>query len=174
MTNFTQNINNSLVSYRGIVSSEIIALLVSETEGKIRKVISNRNTEKKIVIISIELLQNLFHYTKERLLVEDLEKTSAFSVSKKESYVEIYSGNYIKSDDVTPFKTRLDNINSLTKDELKAFYISSLQNTGIKQNNNVSLGLIDIARRSGNPLKFEFEKKDKNLFYFHLTVKVDF
>lgn len=165
--------NNTIISYIGPVTPGAISALIEDIEKKIKSTLKNKSIENKIINISIEILQNLFHYAFKQFN-EELAKASTFSISLKEEMVEVYSGNYITKEDVAKLNKVLLKINGLSKEELREFYKTSMQSAGSIQVSNAGLGLIVIARQSGNKLDFEFEEKNQDLFYFHLTATVNY
>ena len=64
-------------------------------------------------------------------------------------------------------------INSMDKDGLKEYYQSSLNNSMVSDKGTAGLGMIDIARKSGNKLDFEFLKINNETSFFCLNVKID-
>lgn len=165
--------NNIILSYVGPVSPSVISGLVEDIETKVKSLLINRPTEKKIINISIELLQNLFHYAHKEF-DEELAKLSTFSLSIKERTVELYTGNFVSRENVDKLRKELQKINSFSKEELREFYKISMQASGSIETTNAGLGLIVIARQSENKLSFEFEKKARNMSYFHLTARVNY
>jgi hypothetical protein len=85
----------------------------------------------------------------------------------------IRTGNYIDNVKVQELRDRLDTINSLDKDALKDYYQSSLNSSTVSPKGTAGLGMIDIARKSGNKLDFEFLKVHEEMSFFCLNVKID-
>ena len=93
-------------------------------------------------------------------------------MGKMEDHYLITTGNFILSENVNKLKTKLDYINGLEKDELKAYYKEVLNNGQMSNKGGGGLGMIDIARKSGQKLDYSFSHiNDKNSF-FSLNVKV--
>ena len=69
-------------------------------------------------------------------------------------------------------KKRIDKVNSLTREELRRFYREILDNEQISDKGGADLGMIDMARKSGEKLSYNFEKIDNDLSFFDLLVKV--
>jgi len=60
----------------------------------------------------------------------------------------------------------------MTEEELKEFHKYWIKNESIYEKNGF-LGLIHIARKTGNPLEFDFEPIDADHSFFSLKTKVD-
>jgi hypothetical protein len=67
----------------------------------------------------------------------------------------------------------LDAINSKDKDELKLYYQERLSNSKVSSKGTAGLGMIEIARKSGNKLDYEFLKINEETSFFSLNVKID-
>jgi len=171
-SNLMPSTNNNIIFYTGPITQVQISILVEDIEKEVKSIVRDRSTEKKIINISIEMLQNLFHHAQNQL-EEELAKSSIFSISMTEGNTEISTGNYISAEKVSLLKKTLVKINSLSKEALREFHKTSMQSSRSLQKSNAGLGLIVIARQAGNKLKFEFEKKSQDLFYFSLTVKIN-
>ena len=67
----------------------------------------------------------------------------------------IFSGNAIKQENVQELKNKLSKINTMSKDELKEFYKFWISSQEFSSKGGAGLGLIDMARKTGNPLEFD-------------------
>ena len=73
-------------------------------------------------------------------------------IGKIENEYSIITGNYILSANVEALKSKLDRINLMSKDELKEYYKEILNNDTFSEKGGGGLGMIDIARKSGQKL----------------------
>jgi hypothetical protein len=93
-------------------------------------------------------------------------------IAKNELNYNIITGNFVGNQSIAPLRSRLDEVNSLTKEELKEFY-KSILNNGIRSLNGGSgLGMIDIARKTGEKLEYNFLEIDDKVSFFTLIIKV--
>lgn len=83
----------------------------------------------------------------------------------------ITSGNLIKNENVTELKTQLNKINNLDEESLRALYVDVLTNKDLSEKGGAGLGLIEIARKSGQKIEFEFDDFQDNysIFYSQIT-----
>ncbi|MFI5150698.1 MAG: DUF6272 family protein, partial [Bacteroidia bacterium] len=84
----------------------------------------------------------------------------------------IITGNYIKSRNVSGLKNRLDEINKLSKEELKDYYKMVLNNGEMSDKGGGGLGMIDIARKTGEKLNYNFMPVDDSYSFFSLNIKI--
>jgi len=114
-------------------------------------------------------LQNIYHHLDELPFNEDVlfnGRFSLFLVTKVNEEFIISVGNFIKSNKKQILTDRLDQINSLSKEELKSLYKLILNNHDFSEKGGGGLGMIDIARKTGSKLEYNFyEYKDDYSFY---------
>jgi len=109
-----------------------------------------------------------------RELNDELQtNTAIFMIGKhQESYI-ITSGNPIKDVHIDSLKTKLDQINSLDKDGLKSLYKEIIKSgSGLTDKGGAGLGFVDMARKSGQKLEYEFESLGEGRSFFSLKTTV--
>ena len=94
-------------------------------------------------------------------------------ISKNSDHYEVKTGNYIAKHKSIELKQKLDDINALDKDGLRDLYKSVLNDGELSEKGTAGLGIIDIARKSGNKLEYDFMPVDDNYDFFCLNVKID-
>ena len=63
-------------------------------------------------------------------------------------------------------------INKLSKEELKEYYKAVLNNGEMSMKGGGGLGMIDIARKTGEKLNFNFSPVDDKFSFFSLNIKI--
>jgi len=61
----------------------------------------------------------------------------------------------------------------MDKDELKLYYQEVLNNGNVSDKGTAGLGMIDIARKSGNKLEYQFLPVNDTSSFFCLNIKID-
>ena len=168
--------NNIMLSFKGAVTSDLLSSILQIMESKMDNMDEAPKTKKKVFNVLVECLQNLYHHLDDNPTLDDnlgIDAQSAiFMISKMEDHYSIITGNFILSDNVAGLKERLDTVNSMNKEELKAYYKSVLNNGELSEKGGGGLGMIDIARKSGQKLGYSFMKVDDRKSFFSLKVKV--
>ena len=100
------------------------------------------------------------------------EKSALFMIRKVDGEYSIMTGNFIPSENVEMMKGRLDRINEMDKDQLKLYYKEVLNNGEMSAKGGGGLGMIDIARKSGKKLEYDFDSIDNEYSFFSLNIKV--
>ncbi len=164
-----------LFSNVGELSSDQITQILDKIEKKIDKVDDNPKKRKRLYSIIVESLQNLYHHSNNNPLLSEKgksEKTSIFVLKKSEEGYRLTTGNYIYKEAVQKLGDRIEQINYLSKAELKALYKLILNNEEYSEKGGGGLGMVDIARKSGNKIEYKFYRYNKNFHYFCFSVNV--
>ena len=165
-----------ILKYKGEITSELITDVLNEAEIKIEKYEVSTKLRKKLYNILVESLQNLYHHIVETPdeFIKLLDSNFAlFFVIKDDSFYKIITGNFVSSDKAKYLRDRVDLINNLSVDELKALYKLILNNEEFSEKGGGGLGMIDIARKSGNKLEYQFYEINNIYYFYSLTVLVD-
>ncbi len=165
---------NIMLSFKGEVTSDLLTSILQIMESKMDTLDEPPKIKKKVYNILVECLQNLYHHIDEDdALTAANEKTALFMIRKNEDgEYSIMTGNYIVNENVGMMKTRLDKINGMDKDELKDYYKEVLNNGEMSAKGGGGLGMIDIARKSGKKLDYDFLPIDDKFSFFSLNVKI--
>ena len=163
-----------IVAYKGAISAEVISNTLSLIETKLEETSEQTGIKKKLYNVLVESLQNLFHHVDAINGMEDSETNfGAFVLAKQNSIFRISTGNFIRSDKSKILKEKIDKINSLSKEELKDFYKFVLNNQSFSAKGGGGLGLIDIARKTGNKLDYKFYHYNTDFDFFNLNVFIN-
>lgn len=161
-----------VLAYKGNASGEVFNCILQLAENKLEKIEFRSKVKKKVFNILVEILQNIYHHFDD-VEHEDEEYFSViFLLSKKDSDYFIITGNHVALDRVESLKEKIDHINSMTEDELKEVYRKRLNSGDVSDKGGAGLGIIDIVRKSGEKLKYEFKSVNNEYSFFSLQVKV--
>lgn len=170
---------NILLSFKGVVTSDLLTSVLSIMESKMDYMDESPKTKKKVFNVLVECLQNLYHHiddgteAEERNIERIEAKSALFMVAKTGDQFVISTGNYIEKSSAGELEARLEKINGMDKDELKAYYQEVLNNGSVSDKGTAGLGMIDIARKSGNKLEYQFLPVNDTSSFFCLTIKID-
>lgn len=165
--------NNILLSFKGEVTSDLLTSILQIMENKMEDMQEDVKTRKKVYNVLVECLQNLYHHMDEISETEDEKVRSAiFTIGKMDDKYTIITGNYIGNENIQGLKKRIDDVNALTKDELKDYYKRILNNGEMSLKGGGGLGMIDIARKTGEKLEYNFLEIDKKVSFFTLNIKI--
>jgi hypothetical protein len=163
------NENQLMLCYRGEMSQEIVIALLNLTENKLNQTKFDTTIKTRVFGVMVECLQNITQHSEKR----GHAKSNMFMIGCSDSGYVIYSGNVVRSEKVDEFKAKLLKINTMSDDELKDFYKYWIKTESLSGKTEFGLGLIDIARKTGNQLDFDFEQMDNDHHFFSLRTLVD-
>lgn len=160
--------------YVGTFSPEVITTLLDDVEklfdeheeiGKIRKTVYS---------VLVESLQNLYHHTLPEPDAGErgAQRFGAYMLCRINDTFRIITGNYVRFEKVQMLKDRIDQINALSKDELKTLYKMILNNEEFSEKGGGGLGMIDIARKTGTKLEYEFYPVNEKFLFYGLKINV--
>ena len=166
-----------LLAFKGSITSELLSSVFQIMESKMEDLKDAPKIRKRVFNVLVECLQNLYHHIDEFEVQgspEELaeKKSAIFSISRTPDSYNIVTGNYIDADNVADISGKIDYINSLDRDQLKAYYKEVLNNGVLSKKGGGGLGLIDIARRSGSKLDYNIREINEGFSFFTLTVKI--
>jgi hypothetical protein len=164
-----------LLSYMGGITSDVINSVLESVENKLTEVNEEIKIRKKIYNVLVESLQNLYHHIEElpkSLTGVDESKLGLVVVKKLDHGYKIVTGNFVRSSRIKPLKDKIDKINSLSLDELKDLYKFILNHQKLTAKGGGGLGLVDIARKTGNKLDYAFQNVDNEYYFFNLDIYV--
>ena len=155
--------------YKGIFDSGLTDKILGLAETNMNVLGEATKTQKKVYFILVESLQNI---TRHQDTAQNRENQAFFVVQNKDGKYGMASGNVIENTQIDSLKGKLDKINSLDTDALKAHYKDVLENTGMSDKGGAGLGLIEIARRSGGKLSYAFKPLNDTHSYFYFKTKI--
>jgi len=165
-----------LMAFKGSISSELISNVLEVVESRMDEFRESSKIRKKVYNVLVESLQNLYHHIEvlpEVMQKEFDDKFGILVVSRQDDRYKISTGNFIGHDKVDVLRNKIDKINSMSRDELKDMYKFILNHQRLSEKGGGGLGLVDIARKTGNQLDYTFEKFDDAYYFFNLDVFID-
>ncbi len=155
--------------YRGIFDPSLTDKILALAETNMNLIGEVSKTQKRVYFVMVESLQNI---TRHQDVSQSQNNQALFVVQNKDGKYGMASGNVIENLHIESLQQKLDKINSLDADALKAYYKDVLENSGLSEKGGAGLGLIEIARRSGSKLYYSFKNISDKLSYFYFKTKI--
>lgn len=155
------------VYYSGVIDKQAISQLLMKVEKCIMSSQNASDSRNKIIAITIELLQNIYHHC--AFNIDGDKDSPTFSLKKEKDLYILTTSNLMKKSSAPFLKQTITELNNYSKKESVNFYRDIL-NDGKLSDSSAGLGLMDIFRKSGNPIIANFNPKDNK--YTQLTVIV--
>ena len=166
---------NPIHFYKGNIDSDLINKVLDTVEGKLIKGNEHSKLRKKVYNVLVESLQNLYHHVDK--VPEDFEdqtseKFGILEVIKVENGYRIITGNFVQADNVEKLEEKIKRINRSSHEEITELYKFILNHQRISSKGGGGLGLVDIARKTGNRLEYLFKKYSEESSFFYLNIMV--
>ena len=159
--------------YQGEFSDDLTAKAIRLGEYSIRNTSVFNRLRKKVSFLIIECLQNVIRYEEKPKVVHQTNNhPGTFMVRNIGNSFYITSTNRIKNEKIDGLKTKLKNINQLDEEELKKMKKHVLTDKKFSEKGGAGLGLIEITRKSGHKLEYDFEYLNFYLSCFYLQIKL--
>ena len=162
-----------ILKYTGHLTFSTVGRLLTMLKHKMRKDGLNLGAYKKILSIMIEVLENIYKYSDQyhnnKFIVQNY--IPEFSIIQNETSYFIRSCNPIRNVHIQELKSKLDRVNSKNNEELKLFYREKICDGEFSDKGGAGLGLIEIAKISGKPLKYKFERINDSFSCYQLEIQ---
>jgi ribosome-associated translation inhibitor RaiA len=165
-----------LMSFAGPFSQGIIEEFGDATKAYIDFEEGNKSINYNVFSIYIEQTQNIRKYIESKLdkpdIYSEINKSGIVTISKRNNYFAICSGNLVENSDIDNLQRKLDNIKDLDKTQLKELYKTQRKKILASDADGAGLGLIEMARKASTKIEFSFQKHNDNFSFFCLEILV--
>ncbi|MDY0279238.1 MAG: SiaB family protein kinase [Salinivirgaceae bacterium] len=164
--------NGFSLVYEGVFSHDIMKMFTSMTENNMDKQNEDKSVRRKVFHVMVECLQNMTKHSDDYDF-NDRIGNGLFIVGKKEGFWNIITANKIHKSKIEDLRQSIETINSLSQEGLKDLYKKQIKEGSLSEKGGAGLGLIDIARKTGRKLDYQFlPLDDKENYFFLLKVKI--
>ena len=157
-----------IFSFKGDITPELLSAIYEMMEKRLGEDHENHRLKKKFYHILTEGLQNVFHHAEKS---DDGSPMLIISHDKHQHY-HITTGNFILNSNTEALKANIEKINCMNDDELRTYHRDKLNTTQLSEKGGAGLGIIDMARKSGHKIDYDFQKVSDKYSFFTLTVTV--
>ncbi len=152
----------NVVNFLGKTEEQNIQKIFVEVENKLG--LFSKKSAKKIFFVSVELLQNIFRHS-------DHGKTFLYVLNLLgKKIIKITTGNFVDKFKFNQIKSKIEQLNLLSYEELRSLYKKVLANNEFSEKGGGGLGFIDISRKSCLPIELKHIKIDENLYFLIFSV----
>ena len=151
------------IEYHGRFTGETVTRMLDTIAIRLKADGEDLRTRRRILRVMVETLQNIVRHRK-----PGSGSADAFSLRKQGSQYILVCGNPVVRSAVPRLAARLEGVNSLNRQELKDLYQRLLATSHAG-----GLGFVDIARKSGTKMRFDFHEISDEHCFFELTVALE-
>ncbi len=157
--------------YKGDVTATVVANILDLAKLNLNdqdlKPVSSR-----IYFILGEGLQNISRH-QEKIILDSSSEDSIILISKRDNKYTITTGNLIKIEKKAELEQKLEQINSMTLEELREFAGYIRKNYSLSEKGGANLGLVEMAKRSGSQLLYGFNDIHEDYSFFYFSTQLD-
>jgi hypothetical protein len=158
-----------MFAYRGEVTGDNSVNLLTLLEREMEFSDFSLLGRKRLFMFVLENLQNITRHG----IIRSNEITSLVVYSKTPEGYTVSTGNALKKSEVGALRKNLMKINSLDPEKIRDVYRTMLQDSSIGKKGGAGLGLMEMARKTGNRLDYDFFPIDEKFSYFILSKTID-
>ena len=171
LTFYHEMMNNGIsLVYLGEFNHEITKMFTSMAEDEMDRKNEERSTKKKVYHVMVETLQNMNKHSDG--ISEDQIGKGLFIIGRKEDTYYVLTSNRILNTRIPMLQNMIERINEATIPELKQMYMKQIKEGKLSDKGGAGLGLIDIARKTGEKYQYQFLPIDEKYCFFILKVEV--
>ncbi len=166
--------NNVIFCYNGYLSQEIIVAVSSMIKGKLSSDETKMGISQKVLYMFVEQAQNITRYSPDQIQNSDQASMSYGSVAIGTEGDKFYimCSNRVEKTKVPALQQKLEAIAAMNQEELKALYKEKMRSEPDEGSKGASLGFIEMARKSSEPIEFDFIENDETYDCFTLKVVI--
>lgn len=163
-----------IIVYQGEFTQETTKSILAMAERNLDSSGEESGIKRKVFNVMVEALQNIVKHSSEANAAAGslTSQNAIFMIAKQPNQYCILTGNPIKKSATAELKRKLDDLNILDKEGLKEMYKEIIKNTQISDKGGAGLGFVDMARKSGEKLEFNFPEMDADYNFFCLKVNI--
>lgn len=150
LDNFSDSVTDSLIS-------------IQESRSD-----TTRKINKKVSYLVTECFQNIVRHAEKTQF--DFDKL--FALRSSNGHHSIITINPVQKEKKESLAKSLAELESLSPEELKQVYLNSLNNEGFSEKGGAGLGLIEMARKTKQAPKYQFEDMNEELSKFILELHI--
>lgn len=158
--------------FRGVFTREVSDGLIEFARSILKWEDVTKKLKKRVVYILVECVQNISRHQEMPGSSADA-KDGIFLIQTIGDVYNISQGNIIMNDQVPALEDRLASLNRMGPEELKDQYANVLSGSGFSEKGGAGLGLIEIARKSGNRIRYRFSRENPAYSYFFMDTVIN-
>ena len=161
-----------IFSYTGLISMDLIVHLMKLSDTVLSMHAVKTKQRKSIINVIIEALQNVLYHTDRDVQGVSNANDCFLMIRKDHLDYFIYTGNYIRNEDIPKLENRLSELTPMTVDQINRHYLHTLEKGEISDKGGAGLGLIRILMASKMQTSFHFEPIDEQYSFFTMNITV--
>ncbi|MBF0100490.1 MAG: hypothetical protein HQK77_06235 [Desulfobacterales bacterium] len=132
----------------------------------------------RVFSMIVEQAQNIIHYSAEKYCslkpdnTEEELSVGIIAVGCENDHYFVLGGNMIQNSSVNLMREKLENLRQMNKEQLKYLYKEQRKKQVDIGSRGAGLGLIEMARKSTEPIEFDIQQIDESFSFFSLKTSI--
>jgi hypothetical protein len=165
-----------ILAFSGAISQPVLSGFAKGMEVRLQSIGVEMKKIRIIFEVLVEMMQNILNYSLDSKEIKDsFYESSGVVVMGYDNRIGKYfvvSGNRVEREDRERIIKRIDEVNRLSDAELRELYKSRRKSRRDSHGRGAGLGIIDLARKSTEPIEYQFEPIDETTLFFSLKVVI--
>lgn len=158
------------LSYLGVINDSITDKFIDLSEFFLKSSTNLGKIKNKTSFLIAECFQNTIRHREKDMKISN--HRDYFQINAWDGGVVLSSCNLVQEKYVEDLRKKISYINSLSAEELKKLHDEVLVSEGFSSQGGAGLGLIDMARKSGMPLRYNFVSVEHNVSQFFIALEI--
>lgn len=159
-----------IVSHFGEFSQDLVNSLSTSIEDMMLDSGDKKIAVKRMYSVLVEGLQNIRIHGKRD---KDGNQVSFLIVLQNEFDYKVTFGNLVSIENQDKLTTRIDELNKMSADQIKALYLETLTNGIMSSKGGAGLGFITMALKSNQGISYEAVQVSEDLVFFTQAIQID-
>jgi len=162
-----------LLVFRDEMTQEITDDLIAIAELKMNDTSSEKKLIRRVFNVLVECVQNIVNHA-DSSPSDKLNKSAILVIGRGADHYFVITGNLIRNDRVENLKEIIDLINGLSPEVIRDYYTEKMRLAEFSAKGGAGLGLLDIARRCGRKMEYDFRPVNDEFSYFSFKANIAF
>jgi hypothetical protein len=163
---------NLILVYEGEFTQEITKAVLAMAERNMDSMGEESSIKRKVFNVMVECLQNIVKHSDDFNPLSAKRNAAIFIIGKEDDKYVVTSGNPVDAETASSLKKRIDEVNKQDKEGLKKMYKDIIKTNHLSDKGGAGLGFVDMARKSGQKLEYDFEDMGDGFHFFSLTTTI--
>lgn len=160
-----------LFAYNAPVTAASGTQLIARATSACSLLPEAERVKRRLLHVVVESVQNIFRHSGATAF-NTVSGHCMLVVTAEHGGYAVISGNPIRKANASHIVSKIEEVNALNREGLTDLYRRILRDTRVSIKGGAGLGFVDIARRSGKKLFFDFQEISEDYCFFRLKVFV--
>jgi hypothetical protein len=163
------NSKNTVMAFTGYFDHLLTTLLLVNVKNKLSASDTITGVEKKVYSVMVECIENV---SKHNNIGGVAQNISTMVLVKSPTKYTIVTGNEVLNEEIPQLKEKLNKVSKSSLPELKQLYREQILSKRTDEN-GAGLGIIDIAIKTGNQIKYDFKPLTASTAFYILQTEIN-